>query len=63
MLREGGCSDRVFDNLKFYAHSLPDRDPAEWQPLEDHLRNVAELAAEFARPGRGVRGGRPGANR
>ncbi len=34
----------------FYAHSLTDRPPAEWQPLEEHLRNVAELAAEFARP-------------
>ena len=34
----------------FFAHSLPDRPPAEWQSLNDHLRNVAELAAEFARP-------------
>ena len=35
-----------------YAHTHPDypKDPSHWQPLEAHLRNVAELAAEFARP-------------
>lgn len=33
-----------------YAHSLKDRPPSEWQKLEDHLRQVAELAAEFAGP-------------
>ena len=33
---------------KFYAHSLPGRPPGEWQPLEEHLRNVAEMAKEFA---------------
>lgn len=31
-----------------YAHSLPDRDPAEWQPLRDHLEAVAEQAERFA---------------
>ncbi len=35
---------------RFYAHTLPGRPPEEWQPLEEHLENVAELAAEFARP-------------
>ncbi len=34
----------------FYAHSLPGRPVKEWQPLEEHLKNVAELAADFARP-------------
>jgi CRISPR-associated endonuclease/helicase Cas3 len=34
----------------FYAHSLPGRPPDEWQPLEEHLRNVAELARKFAEP-------------
>lgn len=35
----------------YYAHTKPgSADPAEWQPLESHLHNVAELAAEFARP-------------
>ncbi len=29
---------------KFYAHSLPGRSAEEWQPLEEHLRNVAEMA-------------------
>jgi CRISPR-associated endonuclease/helicase Cas3 len=35
---------------KFYAHSLPGRPVEEWQPLEEHLKNVAEMAAKFARP-------------
>ncbi len=33
-----------------YAHSLPDQPPEKWQLLEDHLRNVAEEAREFAIP-------------
>ncbi len=33
----------------FYAHSLPDKPVEKWQPLEEHLQNVAKLAAEFAR--------------
>ena len=33
-----------------YAHSLPCRPESEWQTLEDHSRNVAKLAAEFAAP-------------
>lgn len=33
---------------KFYAHSLEGRPVEEWQPLEEHLRNVAELARSFA---------------
>lgn len=32
----------------FYAHSLPDRPQAEWEPLEEHLQNVAERSREFA---------------
>ena len=31
-----------------YAHSLPNRPQADWQKLEDHLENVAKLAAGFA---------------
>jgi CRISPR-associated endonuclease/helicase Cas3 len=34
--------------MKFYAHSLEGEPPERWQPLEEHLRNVAEMAAEFA---------------
>ena len=35
--------------MKFYAHSLEDdQNPEHWQPLEDHLRNVAGLSAQFA---------------
>jgi hypothetical protein len=33
---------------QFYAHSLPGRPKEEWQPLETHLRNVAELAPGVA---------------
>jgi CRISPR-associated endonuclease/helicase Cas3 len=32
----------------FYAHSLEGRPPEEWQRLEEHLKNVAEMAEEFA---------------
>lgn len=35
---------------KYYAHSLEGKPPSEWQPLEDHLKAVAEMAAEFPRP-------------
>ena len=33
---------------EYYAHSLPDRPMKDWQPLDDHLRNVAEMARGFA---------------
>lgn len=36
--------------MNYYAHSLKGQPPEKWQPLEDHLRNVAKLAAEFATP-------------
>ena len=42
--------------MKFYAHTAEDgngkplrEDSGKWQPLATHLRNVAELAARFAR--------------
>jgi CRISPR-associated endonuclease/helicase Cas3 len=31
-----------------YAHSIPGGPPEKWQPLTDHLRNVAESAGHFA---------------
>ena len=31
-----------------YAHSLPDTPKEQWQPLKDHLLNVAEMAEGFA---------------
>jgi len=34
--------------MKYFAHSKVDSPAAEWQGLEDHLRAVAEKAAEFA---------------
>jgi CRISPR-associated endonuclease/helicase Cas3 len=35
---------------KYYAHTKanPDGTPAPWQPLDEHLKNVAKLAAGFA---------------
>lgn len=36
--------------MDHYAHSLEGRPVEEWQPLEEHLENVAEMAAEFAKP-------------
>ena len=34
--------------MKFYAHSTDNPDKSGWQGLEEHLRNVAELATGFA---------------
>lgn len=33
---------------KFYAHTKEGRPPEEWQPLDEHLQNVAEMARSFA---------------
>jgi len=32
---------------KYYAHSLEGEPPEKWQPLEKHLKNVAEMARSF----------------
>ncbi|MDA1276964.1 MAG: CRISPR-associated endonuclease Cas3'' [Verrucomicrobia bacterium] len=34
--------------MNIYAHSLSGRSPDAWQPLDEHLRNVAEAAARSA---------------
>jgi len=31
-----------------FAHSLEGKPPKYWQRLEDHLKNVAEIARRFA---------------
>jgi len=31
-----------------YAHSKEGKPPSEWQLIEEHLKNVAEMAREFA---------------
>jgi len=36
--------------LEYYAHSKENEPPENWQPLDEHLKNVADLAAEFAKP-------------
>ncbi len=33
---------------RYYAHSLDGKPPSDWQPLEEHLKNVAEMARSFA---------------
>jgi CRISPR-associated endonuclease/helicase Cas3 len=33
---------------QYFAHTLPDKPPADWQPLEQHLKETAEKAKEFA---------------
>jgi len=32
---------------QYYAHSLEGKPPSEWQPLEEHLKNVAEMSRLF----------------
>ena len=32
----------------YYAHSKEGRPPSEWQPLEEHLKNVAGMVRSFA---------------
>ena len=34
---------------EYYAHSLEGKPPSEWQRLDEHLKNVAEMARSFAR--------------
>jgi len=34
---------------EYYAHSLEGKPPSDWQPLEEHLKNVAEMARSFAK--------------
>jgi CRISPR-associated endonuclease/helicase Cas3 len=33
---------------KYYAHTLEGKVPSEWQPLDEHLKNVAKMARSFA---------------
>ena len=32
---------------EYYAHSLEGKPSKDWQPLEEHLKNVAEIAHAF----------------
>lgn len=36
--------------MHHYAHSKEGEPTENWQPLDEHLKNVANLAAEFAKP-------------
>ncbi|MEK6967400.1 MAG: CRISPR-associated endonuclease Cas3'', partial [Nanoarchaeota archaeon] len=35
---------------EYFAHSLENRPPQQWQKLDEHLKNVATLARQFAEP-------------
>ena len=35
--------------MTYYAHSKEGQPPEKWQTLEDHLRNTAKIAADFAK--------------
>ncbi len=35
-------------NKKYYAHSKEGKPPSEWQPLEEHLKNVSKMSRSFA---------------
>lgn len=34
--------------MKYYAHSREGEPPERWQSLDEHLKNVADLAGDFA---------------
>jgi hypothetical protein len=36
------------EKQEFYAHTDGSLDKKDWQPLKEHLRNVANLAKQFA---------------
>ena len=36
--------------IEYFAHSLEGQPKSKWQPLKEHLQNVAEMAAGFAEP-------------
>ncbi len=40
--------DKTLKNARYYAHSTPNTDKSDWQGLDAHLENVANLAATFA---------------
>jgi HD superfamily phosphodiesterase len=41
-------SKKTLKDKKYYAHSVEGSPPEGWHRLEDHLKNVAEMAQEFA---------------
>ncbi len=36
--------------VNYYAHSKEGLPPKHWQPLDEHLKAVADMAADFAKP-------------
>ena len=38
------------DMTDYVAHTPPETEPNKWQSMTDHTRNVADMAAAFARP-------------
>jgi hypothetical protein len=40
-------SEKPMKYKEYYAHSVEGSPPEGWHRLEDHLKNVAEMAREF----------------
>ncbi len=40
--------DNVLKNKMYYAHTKENEPPKKWQPLEDHLESVADIASKCA---------------
>jgi len=47
---DGESQNSPLGTAQCYAHTLPGQPPETWQPLEEHLGNVAHLARRFADP-------------
>jgi hypothetical protein len=41
-------SEKTIKYKEYYAHSLEGKPPGEWHRLEDHLKEVAEMARTIA---------------
>lgn len=41
-------SEKTMKEKEYYAHSVEGRPSEEWHRLEDHLKEVAEMAGRFA---------------
>lgn len=40
--------EKTMKEKEYYAHSIDGKPPEDWHRLEDHLKNVAEMAQSFA---------------
>jgi hypothetical protein len=52
----GGKLRMADEKQAFYAHTNGSPDPKDWQPLKEHLQNVANLAKQFVEKPKALRG-------